>query len=91
MNTPRTDAEQQHVASAYNDWVCRTGESNPPALYVVPAELAKQLELELAAANDRIAKLVEAGDNLEKRVDTLFEPAASKAVVSEWRKAKRGN
>lgn len=80
-DTPRTDANQEHVANTYNDWVCRTDEANPPALYVVPADFAKQLERELAAANARIAKLESIGSGLLDYAETEND---KDPCVMEW-------
>lgn len=48
-DTPRTDAEQEHVANLHNDQVCCTP---PPDPYYVPAEFARGLERELAAIRE---------------------------------------
>lgn len=45
-DTPRTDAEQEHVTNLHNEQVCCVP---PPDPYYVPAEFARQLERELAA------------------------------------------
>ena len=65
-DTPRTDAEQEHVTNLHNDQVCSTP---PPDPYYVPAEFARGLERELAnlraasqAHLDRYLELVNSGD-----------------------------
>ena len=54
MNTPRTDAEQEHVTNLHNEHVCCVP---PPDPYYVPAEFARQLERELAAQQARAQHL----------------------------------
>jgi len=44
-DTPRTDAEQEHVNNAFNDQVCTVLAPDP---YFVPVGFARQLERELA-------------------------------------------
>lgn len=53
-DTPRTDAEQDHVTNLHNEQVCRVP---PPDPYYVPAEFARQLERELAAQQARAQHL----------------------------------
>ena len=53
-DTPRTDAEQEHVTNLHNDQVCSTP---PPDPYYVPADFARGLERELAAQQMRAQHL----------------------------------
>ena len=55
-DTPRTDAEQEHVTNLHNDQVCSTP---PPDPYYVPADFARGLERELAAQRDLFKREVE--------------------------------
>ena len=53
--TPRTDAERDHVANFWNQYIC---EPRTAAVELVSAEFAEALERELAAAeaeNKRVA------------------------------------
>jgi hypothetical protein len=43
-DTPRTDAEQEHVNNAFNDQICTVPAPDP---YFVPVGFARQLEREL--------------------------------------------
>ena len=61
-DTPRTDAEQEHVNNAFNDQVCTVPAPDP---YFVPVGFARQLERELAeweACAERLAKAIETGN-----------------------------
>ena len=77
-DTPRTDVEDVIWQRDYNnhrecDW--------PPITDVVSSDFARQLERELNAANERIKKLIEAGDLLESRT--------CRYGFKEWKEAKR--
>ena len=55
-DTPRTDAEQEHVNNAFNDQVCTVPAPDP---CFVPVGFARQLERELAewkACADKLVK-----------------------------------
>lgn len=67
-DTPRINAKRSGKNNYFGDWV--------------DADFAAQIERELNAANERIKRLEEAGDNLESRkIPTILDRKA-------WRKAK---
>lgn len=72
-NTPRTDAVEKH-AYEFKD------EYTP----VCESKFVRQLERELNAANQRIQRLEEAGDQLAKWVDRNT-PAT---ILNDWTAAK---
>ncbi len=72
--TPRTDAERDHVANYWNLYTC---EPRTAAIELVPAEFAEALERELATAeaeNKRVAA---------ELARLLLTPATSVATIVE--------
>lgn len=72
--TPRTDAERDHVSNYWNQYIC---EPRTAVTDLVPAEFAEALERELAAAeaeNKRVA------GELAK---LLLTPATTVATIVE--------
>jgi len=81
-DTPRTDCA----------WKPDGGDGYP----TVDVDLARQLERELTASNDRIKRLEEAGDALcensnPSRWDSLEAAALKLTEQSNWNKAKEAN
>jgi len=71
-DTPRTDAEQEHVNNAFNDQVCTVPAPDP---YFVPVGFARQLERELAEWKECAKGLLRA---LVVRIDS------GNTQVDEW-------
>lgn len=69
-DTPRTDAEEYE---SQDEPITKLGS--------VDAEFARTLERELNAANERIKRLEEAGDEMEKYCSDYYSS-------NRWRKAK---
>lgn len=86
-DTPKTDAESNHIQNVYNDWICRKDLLIDADKGVVDEQFARQLEKELNAANERIKRLEEAGDAMEKYI---FDQTNTRFIICaiQWRKAK---
>ena len=72
--TPRTDAEREHVANYWNQYIC---EPRTAVTELVPAAFAEELERELAAAeaeNKRVAA---------ELARLLLTPATTVATIVE--------
>lgn len=56
-DTPKTDAESNHIQNVYNDWICRKDLLIDADKGVVDEQFARQLEKELNAAYKYIDEL----------------------------------
>lgn len=82
-DTPRTD--EQINGKPCTRFEILDGDSLRNA--AVPSEFARTLECELNAAKDRIKRLEEAGDEMEKYI---FDQTNTRFIICaiQWRKAK---
>ena len=78
VDTPRTDAEYERLFEIYRNWERK----NEPLCcsFENDMRLCRQLERELNAANDRIKRLISAGDDMAY--------CADEDLAHNWRKAK---
>jgi len=91
-DTPRTDEELDHINNVYHDWVCRPIVKVDEDKCVVDAKFAKQLEIELNAANQHIKRLKEAGtyviNTLQPKDPSNLSFLQSQAI-KEWNDVKQ--
>lgn len=69
IDTPRTDAAEKHAYQFKDEWTP-----------VCESKFVRKLERELNAANQRIKRLEEAGDAMERYCDAIS--------ADNWRNAK---
>ena len=89
--TPRTDEELDHIQNEYHHWVCRPNIKVDEDKCVVDAKFAKQLEIELDAANQHIKRLKEAGTyaiNALQPKDPSSLSYLQSHAIKEWNNVK---
>ena len=76
-DTPRTDAEFEHVNNLHNEWVCSPQNA---AIDFVEADFARQLERELQDAQARVRLLIAERDSARAIASTIASRSIDRAI-----------